>query len=71
MPVGKYILMHSVIYRTGLLRECGLELPEHHLLCRQPVCLPAPALCEDHVLYGRELLPVFYRAGRTSQYMRM
>ncbi len=29
MPKGKYILMHSVIYRTQLLRECGLELPEH------------------------------------------
>ncbi|MCR5093610.1 MAG: glycosyltransferase family 2 protein [Lachnospiraceae bacterium] len=26
---GMYILMHSVIYRTQLLRECGLELPEH------------------------------------------
>jgi len=26
---GQYILMHSVIYRTGLLRECGLELPMH------------------------------------------
>lgn len=26
---GKYILMHSVIYRTQLLRECGLELPRH------------------------------------------
>ena len=24
---GHYILMHSVIYRTKLLRECGLELP--------------------------------------------
>jgi hypothetical protein len=23
------ILMHSVIYRTKLLRECGLELPKH------------------------------------------
>jgi glycosyltransferase involved in cell wall biosynthesis len=23
------ILMHSVIYRTKLLRDCGLELPEH------------------------------------------
>ena len=29
MPVGKYILMHSVIYRTGLLRDCGLVLPKH------------------------------------------
>ena len=25
----KCILMHSVIYRTKLLRECGLKLPEH------------------------------------------
>lgn len=24
-----YILMHSVIYRTRLLRECGLQLPTH------------------------------------------
>lgn len=27
--VGQYILMHSVIYRTNLLRDCGLRLPEH------------------------------------------
>ncbi len=26
---GHYILMHSVIFRTQLLRECGLKLPEH------------------------------------------
>ena len=26
---GQYILMHSVIYRTAMLRECGLELPKH------------------------------------------
>ena len=26
---GKYLLMHSVIYRTKLLMECGLELPKH------------------------------------------
>jgi len=26
---GKYILMHSVIYRTKMLKECGLELPKH------------------------------------------
>lgn len=25
---GQYILMHSVIFRTKLLRECGLRLPE-------------------------------------------
>lgn len=27
--LGQYILMHSVIYRTELLRQCGLELPRH------------------------------------------
>ncbi len=27
--LGKYILMHNIIYRTELLRECGLVLPEH------------------------------------------
>ncbi len=26
---GRYILMHSVIYRTKLLRKCGMELPRH------------------------------------------
>jgi len=26
---GHYILMHSVIFRTKLLKECGLHLPEH------------------------------------------
>ncbi len=27
--IGQYILMHSVIYRTQLLRDCGLKLPKH------------------------------------------
>lgn len=26
---GQYMLMHSVIYRTQLLRDCGLDLPKH------------------------------------------
>ncbi|MDL2300843.1 glycosyltransferase family 2 protein [Lachnospiraceae bacterium OttesenSCG-928-D06] len=26
---GHYILMHSVIFRTQLLRDCGMKLPEH------------------------------------------
>ncbi|MGN0436557.1 MAG: glycosyltransferase family 2 protein, partial [Wujia sp.] len=25
----QYVLMHSVIYRTEILRECGVQLPEH------------------------------------------
>lgn len=27
--LGQYILMHSVIYRTEMLRDCNLELPKH------------------------------------------
>ena len=26
---GHYILMHSVIFRTRILRDCGIHLPEH------------------------------------------
>lgn len=29
MGVSTYLLMHSIIYRTQLLKECGLQLPEH------------------------------------------
>lgn len=28
-PIGKYLLMHSVIYKTEMLRKCGLQLPKH------------------------------------------
>lgn len=27
--INQMLLMHAIIYRTGLLRECGLRLPEH------------------------------------------
>lgn len=29
MPKGKYLLMHSMIYRTKLLHDCQLQLPKH------------------------------------------
>ena len=28
-PPSQNILMHSVIYRTQVLRDCGIELPKH------------------------------------------
>ncbi len=28
-PIGKYLLMHSVIYKTQMLKDCGLKLPKH------------------------------------------
>ena len=55
--VGQYILMHSVIYRTKLLRECGLKLPEHTFYVDNIyVFEPLP----QHVLSGCEFLPLFY-----------
>ncbi|MDR2178119.1 MAG: glycosyltransferase family 2 protein [Treponema sp.] len=29
LPKGRYILMHSIIYRRGIMDECKLLLPEH------------------------------------------
>lgn len=29
LHVGQYILMHSVIYRTQMLKDCKMELPKH------------------------------------------
>ncbi len=62
---GQYILMHSVIYRTKLLRECGLELPKHTFYVDNIfVYHPLP-----HVKYLYYLNVNFYRyyIGRTDQ----
>lgn len=29
LPMGKYLLMHSIVYRTQMLKELNLELPKH------------------------------------------
>ena len=29
MPLGKFLAMHSLIYKTSVLKNCGLELPKH------------------------------------------
>ena len=62
---GQYILMHSVIYRTKLLRECGLDLPKHTFYVDNIfVYHPLP-----HVKYLYYLDVNFYRyfIGRTDQ----
>lgn len=63
--LGQYILMHSVIYRTQLLRDCGLELPKHtfyvdNIFVYQPL---------PHVKYMYYLDVNFYRyfIGREDQ----
>ena len=59
MPLGKYILMHSVIYRTGLLRDCGLVLPKHtfyvdNLFVYQPLPHVQTMYYMDVNFYGRD-----------------
>lgn len=54
------LLMHSVIYRTKVLRESGLKLPEAYILCGQSVCLYTAAVCEDVVLFRCGSLQIFY-----------
>ena len=65
MRLGHYILMHSVIYRTGLLRECGSETSETHFLCGQHFCIPAPSFCEK--LYYLDAEFYHYFIGREDQ----
>ena len=37
MKKGQYLLMHSMIYRTKLLHDCGMELPKHTFYVDQSV----------------------------------
>lgn len=62
---GHYILMHSVIYRTKLLQDCGLELPKHtfyvdNIFVYQPLPLVKTMYYLDANLYR-------YFIGRDDQ----
>lgn len=62
---GQYILMHSVIYRTMLLRECGLELPKHTFYVDNLfVFQPLPSVKN---LYYKNLNFYHYFIGREDQ----
>lgn len=63
--LGQYILMHSVIYRVEMLRNCGLELPKHTFYVDNIfVYQPLPHV-KIHVLPGCEFLPLFHRTRRS------
>lgn len=63
--IGQYILMHSVIYRTQLLRDCGLKLPEHTFYVDNIyVYYPLPYV--KHIYYLNENLYHYY-IGRSDQ----
>lgn len=62
---GQYILMHSVIYRTKLLVECGLRLPKHtfyvdNLFVFQP-------LTHVKTMYYMDVNLYRYYIGRSDQ----
>ncbi len=62
---GQYILMHSVIYRTKLLHECGLKLPEHTFYVDNIyVYKPLPSV---HNLYYMDVDFYRYYIGRSDQ----
>ncbi len=62
---GQYILMHSVIYRTKLLRECGLTLPKHTFYVDNIyVYKPLPSV---RVMYYMDVDFYRYYIGREDQ----
>ena len=65
LPNSKYVLMHSLIYRTELLRESGVHLPEHtfyvdNLMAFQPMIYAKNLYYLDVTLYR-------YFIGRNDQ----
>ena len=63
--LGQYILMHSVIYRTQMLKECGLELPKHTFYVDNIfVYYPLPYVKN---LYYMDLDLYHYFIGRSDQ----
>lgn len=81
-PLGTNILMHAIIYRTDVLRQCKLELPEHTFYvdnifafkpfpyCKKIYYLP---VCLYHYFIGRNDQSVNEKVmiGRIDQQIRV
>ncbi|WP_203623674.1 MULTISPECIES: glycosyltransferase family A protein [unclassified Lacticaseibacillus] len=65
LPVGKYLTMHTVTYRTDLLRRCHLSLP-HHLFYEDSLYVFQP-LPSVHSLRYWNLDLYQYVTGRQDQ----
>ena len=62
---SQYLLMHSVFYRTQLLRGCGLELPKHTFYVDNIfVYQPLPFV---KTLYYMDQIPLHQRRGQLSR----
>jgi hypothetical protein len=63
--LSQYLLMHSVIYRTELLRQCGLTLPKHTFYVDNIfVYYPLPSVRQ---MYYLDLDLYHYFIGRQDQ----
>ncbi len=62
---GDYLLMHSVIFRTQLLRDCGVKLPEHTFYVDN-IYVFEPLLHVDRIYYLNRNL-YYYFIGREDQ----
>ena len=62
---GDYLLMHSVIFRTQLLRDCGLKLPEHTFYVDN-LYVYEPLLKVERIYYLNRNL-YYYFIGREDQ----
>ena len=67
---SQYLLMHSVIYRTELLRDIDLTLPEHMLLRGQRLRLRAASPCALAVLPATSTCTATSSAARTNRSTR-
>ena len=63
--MGQYILMHAAIYRTQLLRDCGLSLPKHTFYVDN-LYVYAPMRDVKRMYYLNETLYHYY-IGREDQ----
>ncbi len=62
---GDYLLMHSVIFRTQLLKDCGLRLPEHTFYVDN-IYVFEPLLKVKRIYYMNANL-YYYFIGREDQ----
>jgi hypothetical protein len=62
---GQYILMHSLTYRTSILRQCNLNLPKHTYYVDELYCTIPLKLVEK--MYYLNVCLYHYFIGRSDQ----
>lgn len=62
---GQYLMMHSLLYRTAVLRECGLVLPKHTFYVDN-LYVTAPLPYVNKIYYSNTDLYRYY-IGRADQ----